>query len=128
VHRKRQADNKRAKRSKNVTVQCGPKRFVSYEKLADKCVHVRVVCVLAVCVCAFRLCVCIYLYHSQFRQGYLSPCLPFCLLTLASRFAHHNNGTQVERDMIWLMIHRECVPTRARTSDTFATGASAVLY
>jgi hypothetical protein len=36
VHRKGQADNKRAKRSKNVTAHCGPKRFVTYEKLADK--------------------------------------------------------------------------------------------
>jgi hypothetical protein len=36
VHRKGQAKTKRAEKSKNHTAKCGPKRFVSYEKLADK--------------------------------------------------------------------------------------------
>jgi len=36
VHRKGMAKTKRAKQAKNVTAHCGPKRFVAYEKLADK--------------------------------------------------------------------------------------------
>lgn len=45
MHRKKQAETKRAKRAKHATAQCGPKRFVTYEKLADKCVRGLCVCV-----------------------------------------------------------------------------------
>lgn len=36
MHRKGQAETKRAEKAKTATAHCGPKRFVSYEKLADK--------------------------------------------------------------------------------------------
>lgn len=41
MHYKKQAETRQAKRAKKRaagTPQCGPKRYVSYDKLADKCV------------------------------------------------------------------------------------------